>query len=342
MKKNQRGSSIILFILIVLILIVAYIIYDLYVNNDENSIDYAKYYHENVENTENEAKGYYYNQLEEPSKIMYTSILANLDLLKNGNEKILFPSELEKSIKETGNEEENYFQSAWDALSLDNLELFYIDTNKLSLSTKKMTLLAYKSSEYTLEPREEATYYSESFTNRDQIEDALNKINNIADDIISNASGTVYDKVKYVHDWIVDNISYDTTNNGKNKDNIYGTFVDKSVVCEGYAEAFKYLLDKLNIPCILVYGTGFDNTGNSEAHAWNYVKMPDNKWYAVDVTWDDPIYVGMPSAFQLNTRKYENFLKGSEDFLKTHVEDGDVSGTGQKFKYPELSKIDYK
>ena len=28
--------------------------------------------------------------------------------------------------------------------------------------------------------------------------------------------------------------------------------------------------------------------------------------------------------------------------MKNHVSDGDVSGTGQNFKYPELAENDYK
>ena len=91
-----------------------------------------------------------------------------------------------------------------------------------------------------------------------------------------------------------------------------------------------------------MYGEGYDDNGNTEAHAWNYVQMDDEKWYAVDPTWDDPIYVGSANGILTNSKKYAYFLKGSDTFNKNHVSDGDVSGTGQDFKYPELSKEDYK
>lgn len=78
----------------------------------------------------------------------------------------------------------------------------------------------------------------------------------------------------------------------------------------------------------------------TEPHAWNYVKMEDDNWYAVDTTWDDPIIIGGGSVFGVNKHKY--FLKGSNDFFQTHVEDGDVSGKGQVFEYPTISTTNYK
>lgn len=339
-KKNQKGFSIIAFILIVLILLIAGFIIYMTLENSKNTLDYENYYRENIANIENDAKGYYYNQLSEPSKIMYATILSNIDALKDGNGEIEFPSNLSDSVKESGNENYNYFQSAWDAISLDNLDLFYVNTNNLSLETKKISLLNYRSYEYKLEPQGEKTYYSTSFNNRTEVDLALKRIELVVDEIVANANGSTYDKVKYAHDWIIDNFEYDS--NIENKDNIYGAFINKKVVCEGYSEAFKYILDKLNIPCVLVYGEGVLEDGQSESHAWNYVKMPDGNWYAVDTTWDDPIYIGANRLFKFNTQKYDNFLKGSAKFEKNHISNGDVSGTGQNFEYPELSYSDYK
>ena len=68
--------------------------------------------------------------------------------------------------------------------------------------------------------------------------------------------------------------------------NIYGALYNKKVVCEGYARTFKYILDGLGIENVLVSGTGTNSSGVTESHAWNYVKI-DEKWYGVDVTWDD-------------------------------------------------------
>lgn len=347
MKKNKRnflehGFSVITLILVILIIFICFIIYSS-LNQSENvsSIDYQNYFDEELASNNNIALRYYYNQLEEPAKIMYATILENIEALKSGTGTIKFPSSVSDSIKEIGgSDDENYFQSAWDAVNLDNLELFFVDTSKLALSTKTTTLLSYKSYTFTLSPQSGTTYYNSSFSNEEEIDKAINEVKKVADEVVSYASGTRYDKILYVHDWLVDNLEYDS--NSKNKDNIYGTFIDKKVVCEGYAEGLKYLLDKLNIPCVLVYGVGYDDKGNEEAHAWNYVQMEDGKWYAVDTTWDDPIYVGSSNSVVQKDYKHMYFLKGSKSFNVNHVSNGDVSGSGQNFKYPELSENDYK
>ena len=76
----------------------------------------------------------------------------------------------------------------------------------------------------------------------------------------------------------------------------------------------------------------------TESHAWNYVKI-DEKWYAVDVTWNDPIIKG--GAKPTNELKYEYLLKGSEKFFKNHTEDGYLSENSIKFVVPTLEKKDY-
>ncbi len=345
LRKKEKGISLILLILIIVMLFAGciYIASMSAQKANAEKINYETYYNDEYEDTENEALRYYYNQLEEPAKIMYTTILENEDALKSGIKEIKFPTSVGDSVKNLGGDENsNYFQSAWDALTLDNLNLFYVDTNNLSISTKTTTLLSYKSYEYTLGPQTGKKYYNSSFNTEEDINEAFTKIDEVVNEILSKAKGTRYQKILYVHDWLVDNVEYDNDNTANN-DNIYGTFINRKVVCEGYAEALKYLLDKLNIPCVLVYGNGYDEHGNIEAHAWNYVKMENGKWYAIDATWDDPLIIGGNSNTISNSSyKYNYFLKGANTFNKNHQNDGDVSGTGQNFIYPELSKDDYK
>ncbi len=63
--------------------------------------------------------------------------------------------------------------------------------------------------------------------------------------------------------------------------NAYGCLVDKKAVCQGYALAYKDLLDRLGIDCIVVASEEMN-------HAWNMIKL-DTSWYHVDITWDDPV-----------------------------------------------------
>lgn len=64
---------------------------------------------------------------------------------------------------------------------------------------------------------------------------------------------------------------------------------ENAVVCEGYAKATKVLCDRFDVPCVLVIGNALDSDGTYKAHMWNYIQMPNEKWYAADVTWDDNI-----------------------------------------------------
>lgn len=98
-----------------------------------------------------------------------------------------------------------------------------------------------------------------------------------------------YEKVLAAHDYIIKNCTYNKEaidNDTLVDDDFhpYGVFVKEKAVCEGYARAFKMLMDIAGIDCIMVTGTvGEDNT----SHAWNMVKL-ENDWYHVDVTFDDP------------------------------------------------------
>lgn len=142
-----------------------------------------------------------------------------------------------------------------------------------------------------------------------------------------------------VHDYLVENIEYDTSLQEKNIYNIYGALINGKCVCEGYARAFKYLLDGLGIESTMVIGKGINSSGQSENHAWNYVKL-ENNWYAVDCTWDDPVIIG--GGYIGNSSKYRYFLKGKEDMEKDHTTLGNFTQGGKKFEYPTLNNKSYK
>ena len=70
---------------------------------------------------------------------------------------------------------------------------------------------------------------------------------------------------------------------------ICGVFLRKSAVCEGYARAIQYLLQKCGIECAEVAGHVWQDRGKAGgggAHAWNILKI-DGDYYYLDVTWDD-------------------------------------------------------
>lgn len=114
--------------------------------------------------------------------------------------------------------------------------------------------------------------------------------------ILSKVAGkTEFEKELSLHDILARNVLYDDVA----KDNllkfhaqsntILGVLFYKTAVCEGIAKTFKFLLNALDIKCIVVKGKATDDlSGNLSAdtlHAWNMVKI-DGKPYYVDLTWD--------------------------------------------------------
>lgn len=284
---------------------------------------------------------FYYSQLDDYAKIIYDKIYENKENMKSGNYTIDFKKTFSELLNsENGDEKMNtYYQSALDAYILDNPDVFYLDISKIYLLMNSRTLGKKTTYTVTIGAQDNQNYYAEGYYSKEDIERAIANVENVSNQMLSYASGSDYDKVKKLHNILVDNLSYDQTISKPNIRNIYGALCEREVVCEGYAKAYKYLLDKLEIENIIVVGYGTNSSGQTEEHAWNYIKLNDN-WYAVDVTWDDPIIIGGGKLTDSNRYKY--FLKGAHSFNDSHVITGKTSEGGIIFKYPELNTADFK
>lgn len=96
---------------------------------------------------------------------------------------------------------------------------------------------------------------------------------------------------KAAHDYLCKNVTYDTAAESTMNEtddyseevyqtqSVYSTLTKGSTVCAGYSLTFELLLNAAGVPAVTTY---------SDGHAWNKVYIDDcNRWYAVDVTWDD-------------------------------------------------------
>ncbi|MBR1874334.1 MAG: transglutaminase domain-containing protein [Eubacterium sp.] len=114
-------------------------------------------------------------------------------------------------------------------------------------------------------------------------------------------SMTNYEKVKAIHDYVCDLITYDA-DGGDVVSTMYGAVFNRRALCNSYSLCMYKLLTEAGVPCKFiggVAGTGRDSGG----HAWNIVALGD-KWYNLDATWDDSD----------EGISYDYFLKGSSDF----------------------------
>ena len=284
---------------------------------------------------------YYYNQLDDCAKFIYDTIENNLYNMTAGNYEMKLSNEISDVLYEDNGEEKlDYsFQSAWDALTQDRTDTFFIDITNVNLKIKKTTYGNKVNYALSIAPDSNEGYLLKGLENKQTVHAVLNSIREQRDSIISNASGSDYDKILQVHDWIIDNLEYESNIENSNVYNLYGALIEKKAVCEGYAEAFKYILDEMRIPCILVSGTATNSEGTTERHEWNYVQI-DNKWYAVDSTWYDPVVKGF--GYVSNSVKHKYFLIGSREISRNHFANGQMTQNGQSFIYPKLESDNYK
>lgn len=281
---------------------------------------------------------YYYNHLNDASKAIYDAIVDNIEKLKTGDATIEINYDFSAFLNnESGMSTlQDYYNDAINAMNLDIPNLFYIDFTKMWLNTEKTTSLLSTKYSFYISPKENENYLSSGFSSSTQVQVADSQIEVAKNQVKTTLTGTDYSKLRTLHDWIIDYMEYDSKT--KNRANVYGGLIEKKGVCESYARIYKYILDEIGIENILVTGTATNSSGVTEDHMWNYVKL-NGKWYAVDVTWDDPIILGGGIASEETKHKY--FLKGSQDFYKNHTEKLTLSESGRTISLPKLEIISY-
>lgn len=198
--------------------------------------------------------------------------------------------------------------------------------------------------------------YGENKETLKQIEDKIDKY------IKENIEGkdlTEVQKVKVIHDYIIENTNYKVNDNKVDLERKnYNEQLPSSIlfgdggVCEAYAMTFSRMADRAGIDSKVVVGFHISPTQvpdeyirksqleekhkkikaenfniqstDQQNHAWNAVKV-DGKWYHIDVTHDDPKVFrdGKLDSSDPNFKTYDNFLKSDETMKKTRTWDED-------------------
>ena len=207
---------------------------------------------------------YYYNQLDDTAKLIYDAIESNLSNMMSGNYEIKLSNQVASVLYENDGEKQldTSFQSVWDALMLDRVDTFFIDVTKINLKMRKTTYGKKVTYALSIAPADSNGYLANGIESKEKVHAILNEIKETRDSIVKSLSGIDYNKIMHAHDWIINNLDYEQNITNNNVYNLYGALIEKSAVCEGYAEALKYILDEVDIPCVLVSGT-----------ATNHIKM---------------------------------------------------------------------
>jgi len=126
-----------------------------------------------------------------------------------------------------------------------------------------------------------------------------NKINEMIKDNM-----TTEEKIKKVHDYIIDSTKYDTLKTDNIHDTTYksntayGVLVQGYGICSGYSDTISIFLNALDIDNYKI---------SNDTHIWNLVYI-NGIWTHLDSTWDDPI-----SDINLNRDTY--FLISYDELL---------------------------
>ena len=143
---------------------------------------------------------------------------------------------------------------------------------------------------------------------------------------------TTYQKVQAIYDWITRNVRYDKKNLDDNsyylKYTAYAAAINKTAVCQGYANLFYRLANDAGIDCRIVAGLGNGGSGWG-GHSWNIVRMDDGKYYCLDATWDE------------GQTKYSYFLKGTTAFNTDHMVNAETTPYWSGYA-AKVSAADYK
>lgn len=309
--------------------------------------------------SEDNAHGYYYSQLKN-SKLAERLYNALWDMYKQEYfeecteeydlTSVLTQRELGAYILDKSPAIPVALGAARDAFYLDHPELFYVDVHKMRLtfSSDGKTHVAY------LGAGREANYYADyTASSKSDVKAAVADFDAQVETVVTAAKAKtgVVEQIKYVNEYLCEKTEYDFgAYDDVHSDRAYNGYVytaygilnsgDGKALCEGYSKAFKVIMDKLGIPCVLVAGPacsgfgGVDDKGNKlestyEPHMWNAVKV-EGQWYGVDVCWNDT---------ENKHNKY--LLLGEQSLMNNRYEDPVISSSEFKVRYPVLRVLDY-
>ena len=201
---------------------------------------------------------YYYNHMNKAQQAAYHSILSGV---KNLADEFQIPA-LE------GEELYNVFFQ----MRLDHPEIFWVSSYKYRYYKDSPNLIFIP--EYLFD-KKKICEHQKAMTAR--VEKLIRPAQKLSE----------WEKEKYVHDFICENIRYDKLKKSYSHE-IIGPLGQGVGVCEGIAKAVKVLLDALGVWCVIAICGNNPEKGIKYRHTWNIVKI-GGAYYHLDATFDNTL-----------------------------------------------------
>lgn len=132
---------------------------------------------------------FYYEQLDVYSKKFYDEMSSNIENMKSGNYKVDFGLFFSDYINIQGQDAlMDAYSTSLRAFFSDNPEVFYIDSSKIYIHMESIARGSIPQHKVFIDNGENPNYYTDGFTSKEQINEAINEIEMIRDEIISSLS----------------------------------------------------------------------------------------------------------------------------------------------------------
>lgn len=122
-----------------------------------------------------------------------------------------------------------------------------------------------------------------------------------------------WDKEKYVHDFICENIRYDKLKKPYSHE-IIGPLGHGVGVCEGIAKSVKVLCDALGVWCIIAICGNNPEKGIKYRHTWNIVRI-NGQYYHLDATFDNTLGKNEDGSTSI---RYDYFNLDDKNIFRDH------------------------
>ena len=122
-----------------------------------------------------------------------------------------------------------------------------------------------------------------------------------------------WEKEKYVHDFICENVHYDKLKKSYSHE-IIGPLGQGVGVCEGIAKSVKVLCDALGVWCIIAICGNNPEKGIKYRHTWNIVRI-NGQYYHLDATFDNTLGKNEDGSVSI---RYDYFNLDDKNIFRDH------------------------